>query len=105
MSKLVFPIETEFRLYYGCYPYEYYMKRRTHGHTREEAAAKMQAAIDKIWSDMRHACNKQPAEGIPRCDRGADHALVFMEQENDLDSDDNYFTYIVGEYNPFLDSN
>lgn len=104
MSKLVFPIETEFRLQYGCYPYEYYMKRRTHGHTREEAAAKMQAALDKVWSDMRHTYNKQLTEWIPRDDRGAERALVSMEQKNDLDSDNNYFTYIVGEYNPFLDS-
>lgn len=99
---LVSSIEKEFRIQYGCYPYEYYIKRRQHNHTSVEAAAKLQAAIDKVWEDMKHTASIQLAKSVVDGSCGTDLGQQAVNQTDDPD-DDYYFNYIVGSYNPFLE--
>lgn len=103
---LISPIETEFRLQYGCYPYEYYIKWLQYGYTSEEAFAKLQAAMDKIWEDMKFTSSMRSVNshvGDVYEANLSQHISNQIDYDFDDDSGDYYFNYIVGSYNPFLE--
>lgn len=46
-------VEYEFRIKYGCYPFEYVSRLLKRGLIREQAFAKLQENIDKVWYEMK----------------------------------------------------
>lgn len=51
--KMICPIEYEFRLKFGCYPYEYMERQIKNGYSRKQAFDKVQQSIDKVWLEMK----------------------------------------------------
>ena len=49
------PFEGDFRFRFGCGTFDYYVRLRC-GHTREEAAAGLQEAVDAIFRDKKAVC-------------------------------------------------
>lgn len=60
-NKKVSPIEYEFRLMHGCYPYDYAMRQIKNGLSYNEAFAKTQSNIDKVWKNMKHSYERNNA--------------------------------------------
>lgn len=46
-------IEYEFRLKYGCYPFEYVTRLIDRGFTHGQAYIKLQENLDGVWKEMK----------------------------------------------------
>lgn len=55
-------IEYEFRLKYGCYPFDYLSRLLKRGLTRVQAYAKLQENVDGVWKEMKANNKRQSAQ-------------------------------------------
>lgn len=63
-KKFINSIEYEFRLRFGCYPFDYYMQQLECGFSKDEAFQRLQKKIDLVWSDMQYTHSKKNTKTV-----------------------------------------